>query len=748
MRLRKKMVLVLLLLFIVITSGCKKKTFEQACAGGSVREVKSFVEKGESLTPINTQGQTPLMIASAKNSRPEVIEYLVKAGANVHSTDQNGRTALMYAALSNANKDVLEVLIEAGANLRATDSFGLTALHLAIGYNSSKEVVGYLFNEYQKASLLGDNQNQKSLLLASLQNQNIDIYKFIKAGLSQSVSIMDSDALEYLAQNPSKEATLYLLSEYKVDRNILVNLIANKNPNPEVLAGVIKDSTNYTLNLDEKEFQEAVARRSGQGFVKAVLEGGASPKGLLFAIARFSDSPDAVNLALAKGAKLTAVNSENQLPLEIACCYNTNSSFIKNIFNKSEEAKCEFVSEDLLKKAVYYHNKAAVSFLLKQDIDLLATKNTEISLLQSILPYVKTSKMMDLILNSLGKKTLSPSVWFTLSENLSSIEHLEAYQSLAKYLAENKIYTRELNALGETVLTTMIKSIMAVDLDKSEDDFTFADLASRGLIDSEEKQQMEKLLAKYENMPWQIGVLTYLDYAMLAGCPGGMPNNAKQTPLGLLFSNSFEPVEEAINLFGRHKIDFNAYSEGLTLLSLFYMNYLGENSYYETSFNFELDDENIEIETPFDRIATLLSKYGAILSKLNEDGSNIIHTAAKSKAGYDMYELGAKFPHFISGKDNFGRTPLFYGALADDFDAVEALVQQGANINEVDEMGHTPLTLVAKETGSFYMLDHLLQLGANSHHLVFIKGNGYNYKDFLEEYFTNRFNNEEDYRDD
>lgn len=747
MRLRKIMVLVLLL-FIVFTCGCKKRTFEQACASGSVREVKSFVEKGESLAPLNTQGQTPLMVASAKNSRSEVIEFLIKAGANVHSTDQNGRTPLMYAALSNANKTVLEVLIEAGANLRATDSFGLTALHLAIGYNSSKEVVEYLFNEYQKVSSLGDNENQKSLLLASLQNQNIDIYKFIKASLSSSISILDSNTLEYLALNPSKEAILYLLSEYKVDRNLLVNLIVKNNTNPEVLASVIKNSANYTLKLDEKEFLEAVAKRSGQGFVKAVLEGGASPEGLLFAIARFSDSPDALNLALAKGAKLTAIDSENMLPLEIACCYNTNSSFIRNIFNKSQEAKCEFVSEDLLRKAVYYHNKAAVSFLLKQDIDLLANKNTDISLFQSILPYVKTGKMMDIILNSLGKKTLPSSVWFTLSENLSSIEHLEAYQSLAIFLAENKIYTQELNASGESVLTAMIKSIMAVYLDENKDDFTFADLATRGLIDSEEKQQMEKLLAKYENMPWQQGVLTYLDYAMLAGCPGGMPNNAKQTPLGLLFSNSFEPVEEAINLFGRHKIDFNAYSEGLTPLSLFYMNYLGENSYYETSFNMELDDENLEIETPFDKIATLLSNYGAILSKLNADGSNIIHTAAKSKAGYEMYELVAKFPHFISGKDTFGRTPLFYAALADDFDAVEVLVERGANINEVDETGHTPLTLVAKETGNYYMLDHLIQLGANSYHLVFIKGNGYNYKDFLEEYFNNRFYNEEYYWSD
>lgn len=744
MRLRKKMVLVLLL-FIIFASGCKKKTFEQACAGGSVREVKSFIEKGESLAQINTQGQTPLMIAASKNSRSEVIEVLIKAGANIHSTDQNGRTPLMYAALSNTNKAVMEALIEAGANLRATDSFGFTALHLAIGYNSSKEVVGYLFNEYQKASSLGDNENQKSLLLASLQNQNIDIYKFIKASVSQSISIIDSDTLEYLALNPSKEATLYLLSEYKVDRNILINLIANKNPNPEVLASVIKDSANYTLNLNEKEFLEAVAKRSGQGFVKAVLEGGVYPEGLLFAIARFSDSPDALNLALAKGAKLNAVNSENKLPLEIACCYNTNPSFVKNIFNKSQEAKCEFVSEDLLKKAVYYHNKAAVSFLLKQDIDLLATKNTDMSLLQRVLPYVKTSKMMDLILNSLGKKTPLPAVWFTLSENLSSIEHLEAYQSLAKYLAENKIYTRELNALGETVLTAMIKSIMAVDLDKTEDDFTFAELTDRGLLDNEEKKQIQQLLTKYEKTPWQIGVLNYLDYAMLAGCPGGMPNNAKQTPLGLLFSNSFEPVEEAINLFGRYKIDFNAYSEGLTLLSLFYMNYLGGNSYYKTSFNLELEDEDTKTETPFDSIATLLSKYGAILSKLNEDGSNIIHTAAKSKAGYDMYELGAKFPHFISGKDTFGRTPLFYAAMTDDFEAVEALVEQGANINEVDETGHSPLTFVAKETGSFTMLDHLLQLGANSYHLVFIKGNGYNYKDFLDEYYANRFYNEEDY---
>jgi len=76
-------------------------------------------------------GITPLMVAAVINPDPEVINLLIKFGAELEDKDPDGLTALMLAARYTENPEVISVLIKAGANTNARDKEGKTALDYA-----------------------------------------------------------------------------------------------------------------------------------------------------------------------------------------------------------------------------------------------------------------------------------------------------------------------------------------------------------------------------------------------------------------------------------------------------------------------------------------------------------------------------------------------------------------------------------------------------------------------------------------
>jgi ankyrin repeat protein len=92
-----------------------------------------LLDAGADVNITNHFGKTALMTAAHLN-RPDVVELLLKRGANVHARtsekfecgtviERGERTALMYAA-ENAGPEVIRWLVNAGADPRAVDSKG------------------------------------------------------------------------------------------------------------------------------------------------------------------------------------------------------------------------------------------------------------------------------------------------------------------------------------------------------------------------------------------------------------------------------------------------------------------------------------------------------------------------------------------------------------------------------------------------------------------------------------------------
>ena len=84
------------------------------------------------------------MAAAGYNARPEVVQLLMRAGADVNAWDSMSMTALSWAAMRSSNPQVIRVILDAGADAEGRDVGGDTPLMFAARYNPSPAVLAVL----------------------------------------------------------------------------------------------------------------------------------------------------------------------------------------------------------------------------------------------------------------------------------------------------------------------------------------------------------------------------------------------------------------------------------------------------------------------------------------------------------------------------------------------------------------------------------------------------------------------------
>jgi len=102
------------------------------------QEVLRALVDGVEIESHDDRGRTGL-IAAVVECDPEVLDWLLDAGADVDATSDDRRTALMWAAGQPLRgEEKLRLLIERGASLELQDTQGRTALHFAVGNGPNK----------------------------------------------------------------------------------------------------------------------------------------------------------------------------------------------------------------------------------------------------------------------------------------------------------------------------------------------------------------------------------------------------------------------------------------------------------------------------------------------------------------------------------------------------------------------------------------------------------------------------------
>lgn len=186
--------------------------FMDACISGDIESAKLHINN------VNIkfdEGQTPLMEA-AENCFIDIVELLIKNGANVDATNDNGETALLKTIHQYNNsiaRDIIDLLIKNSDNLDIMSNDGDTPLTSCACHNDTVTIKLLIVNG---ASIdLGDSEdgetalmcaarfnNKDSVTLLIDEGANIDLKdKSGKSALIKAVEYESYDSLEVLVDN-------------------------------------------------------------------------------------------------------------------------------------------------------------------------------------------------------------------------------------------------------------------------------------------------------------------------------------------------------------------------------------------------------------------------------------------------------------------------------------------------------------------------------------------------------------------
>jgi hypothetical protein len=127
-----------------------KTTFQEF--NGSIRSFKFDEKKIASIITCTRQypklmqnsygGHTPLHIAASRD-QTDIVELLIRAGANPNVKDQEGLTPLHLAAGNHSSTNLASTLISEGANVNAKNKYGYTPLHI-VAFSPLKDLAELL----------------------------------------------------------------------------------------------------------------------------------------------------------------------------------------------------------------------------------------------------------------------------------------------------------------------------------------------------------------------------------------------------------------------------------------------------------------------------------------------------------------------------------------------------------------------------------------------------------------------------
>ncbi|XP_035024599.1 kinase D-interacting substrate of 220 kDa B isoform X2 [Hippoglossus stenolepis] len=234
--------------------------------------IKSHLDKFKDVDSRSDNGQTPLMV-SAEQGNLEIVQELIRRGANVNLDDVDCWTALISAA-KEGHIEVVRELLENNANLEHRDMGGWTALMWA-AYKGSTEVAQMLLGKGANPNITGQYSVYPIIWAAGRGHAEI-VHLLLQHGAKVNCSDKyGTTPLIWAARKGHYESVMHLLANgADVDQeganSMTALIVAVKGGYTEVVKELLKRNPN--VNMTDKDGNTALAIAAKEGHTEIVQD--------------------------------------------------------------------------------------------------------------------------------------------------------------------------------------------------------------------------------------------------------------------------------------------------------------------------------------------------------------------------------------------------------------------------------------------------------------------------------------------
>ncbi|XP_034431896.1 kinase D-interacting substrate of 220 kDa B isoform X1 [Hippoglossus hippoglossus] len=234
--------------------------------------IKSHLDKFKDVDSRSDNGQTPLMV-SAEQGNLEIVQELIRRGANVNLDDVDCWTALISAA-KEGHIEVVRELLENNANLEHRDMGGWTALMWA-AYKGSTEVAQMLMGKGANPNITGQYSVYPIIWAAGRGHAEI-VHLLLQHGAKVNCSDKyGTTPLIWAARKGHYESVMHLLANgADVDQeganSMTALIVAVKGGYTEVVKELLKRNPN--VNMTDKDGNTALAIAAKEGHTEIVQD--------------------------------------------------------------------------------------------------------------------------------------------------------------------------------------------------------------------------------------------------------------------------------------------------------------------------------------------------------------------------------------------------------------------------------------------------------------------------------------------
>ena len=345
---------------------------------------KLLIAKGADVNAKNKNGLTPLHTARSK----AIAQILLSAGAKVNIKEENARngkgTTLLHNAAKIGFKELVQQLIKDGANVAILDSEKRTPLHLAVD-RGSQDIAELLIangarvnarnangqTPLYRAIAIGHNEIAALLINNGTDVNNIDgsgttpLHKAAHYGTVEILKLLIAKGAQINIQDNQRKTPLDIAVDLKLQDTVALLISKNPDVNSE-------DKEGRTLLHIAVDFKlEDVAKQliAKGAFVNAKNNLLQTP--LHLAVAQ--GSQDIAELLIANGARVNVKNENGQTPLYQAIAIGHNdiaALLIKNGADVNNRDKCDTTP---LHKAAHYGTVEILKLLIVKGATINAT---------------------------------------------------------------------------------------------------------------------------------------------------------------------------------------------------------------------------------------------------------------------------------------------------------------------------------------------------------------------------------------